>query len=162
MAKHISEVRTEDVVTDLLSIQGWDASRPPHGCVARQNEYKGFLELADIFTGKSKSGKGDAYPDFLVIDKASHRPLMVIEAKADEHDFAQAVEEARGVYAEACRVAGHPVIAVGIAGQNRTKICVGVSKYYQGQWREVVYEGKPISWIPTYEDVLALLSSLDR
>lgn len=162
MAKHISEVRTEDVVTDLLSIQGWDASRPPHGCVVRQNEYKGFLELADIFKEKSKSGKGDAYPDFLVIDKTSHRPLMVIEAKADEHDFAQAVEEACGVYAEACRVAGHTVIAIGVAGQNRTKIRVGVSKYYQGQWREVVYEGKPISWIPTYEDVLALLSSLDR
>lgn len=103
MAKHLSEVRTEALVADLLTIQGWDANRPPHGSVVRQNEYKAFPELADIFKGKSKSGMGDAYPDFLIISQDTYRPLLVIEAKADEDNFQQAMEEACKHYGEACR-----------------------------------------------------------
>src|SRR5712692_10159165 len=159
MAKHISEVRTEALVSDLLAIQGWDTGRPPNGCVVRQNEYKAFLELAEIFKGKSKTGTGDAYPDFLVISRDTHRTLIVIEAKADENSFQQAMDEACNHYGEACRNAGHQVIAVGIAGQDGTKIHIGVSKYDQGKWKDVVYAEKPISWIPTPDDVLSLISS---
>lgn len=49
MAKHSSEARTETLILDLLHIQGWATGRPPHGCVVRQNEYKAFLELEEIF-----------------------------------------------------------------------------------------------------------------
>ncbi len=157
MSKHISETRTETLVLDLLTIQGWDVNRPPNGCLVRQNEYKVFLELEDIFKGKSKTGSGDAYPDFLLVSKDSRRPLMVIEAKADERDLDKAMEEALH-YADACRIAGHQVIAAGIAGQERTEIRIGVSKYCGGTWTSVIYSGKPISWIPVPDDVRSLLS----
>jgi len=157
MAKHISETRTETLVLDLLNIQGWNTTRPPIGCLVRQNEYKAFLELEEIFKGKSKSGVGDAYPDFLLISKESRRPQVVIEAKADENDFDKALGEALH-YGNACRAAGHDVIAIGIAGQEHTKIQIGVSKYSDGSWKRVVYGGKPVSWIPVPDDVMLLLS----
>ncbi len=62
MVKHSSETRTETLALDLLTIQGRSTGRPPNGCVVRQNEYKAFSELEEIFKGKSKRGKGDAYP----------------------------------------------------------------------------------------------------
>ena len=83
---------------------------------------------------------------------------MVIEAKADETDFEQAMQEAAH-YGDACRDANHQVIAVGIAGQEQTNICIGVLKYMQGQWQRVVYAENPISWLPTQQDVTKLLSS---
>lgn len=158
MAKHSSETRTETLAIDLLTIQGWATNRPPHGCVVRQNEYKAFSALEEIFKGKSKQGKGDAYPDFLIISKDTYRPLMIVEAKADEGFFSQAMEDALH-YSEACREAGHQVIAVGIAGQEQTKIRIGVKKYDRGEWKSVVYSETPISWIPTPDDIVSLLSS---
>ena len=113
MVKHSSEARTETLVLDLLNTQGWSTNRPPQGCVVRQNEYKSFLELEEIFRGKSKSGNGDGYPDFLIISKSTYRPQMVIEAKADDTNLEDALSEAIH-YGDACREAGHPVIAVGI------------------------------------------------
>ena len=138
MAKHLSETRTETLILDLLNIQGWATGRPPHGSTVRQNEYKSFLELEEIFKGKSKRGKGDAYPDFLLISRSTHRPQMVVEAKSDVNDLN-----------EACMEAGHSVIAVGVAGQEKTKIDIGVLKNVQGEWKRVIYAGNLISWIPT-------------
>lgn len=158
MVKHSSEVRTETLVLDLLNTQGWSTSRPPQGRVVRQNEYKSFLELEEIFRGKSKSGRGDGYPDFLIISKSTYRPQMIIEAKADDAHLESTIAEAIH-YGDACRDAGHQVIAVGIAGQERTTIRIGVSKYYQGEWQPVMYAGKAISWIPTPDDIVSLLSS---
>ncbi len=161
VAKHLSETRTETLIVDLLTIQGWNTNRPPGGCLVRQNEYKAFLELEEIFKGKSKTGLGDAYPDFLLVSRDTKRPIVVIEAKADENALSQAISEAIH-YAEACRLAGHQVIGVGIAGQERTRIRIGVVKYCLTGWKEVAYGGKPISWIPTPNDVTSLLASLDR
>ncbi len=158
MAKHSSETRTETLTLDLLHIQGWVTSRPPHGCVIRQNEYKAFLELEEIFKGKSKRGQGDGYPDFLIISGETYRPQMVIEAKADASDLEKALEEAIH-YSEACRLAGHQVIAVGVAGQEKTEIRIGVLKYTQNTWQRVAYASNLISWIPTPDDVLSLLTS---
>ncbi|MEN9481553.1 MAG: hypothetical protein RLZZ298_2948 [Pseudomonadota bacterium] len=151
MAKHISEVRTEDTTLDLLRIQGWRTDKVPKGVLVRQNEYKNFSTLANIFKGRSKTGKGDGYPDFLLIDPASMRPIMVIEAKANESDLSIAVEEAKW-YATACLEAGHQVIAIGVAGQERTEIHVRASKNTAGSWTNVNYNGSPISWIPTPKD----------
>ena len=82
--KHFSESRTEDVVMELLDIQGWITSRPPKGNTVRKNEYKTLLHFAEMFKGKSKTGCGDAYPDFLLVDSMTALPKMVIETKADE------------------------------------------------------------------------------
>lgn len=158
MAKHLSETRTETLILDLLNIQGWATGRPPHGSTVRQNEYKSFLELEEIFKGKSKRGKGDAYPDFLLISRSTHRPQMVVEAKSDVNDLNEAIADAIH-YSEACMEAGHSVIAVGVAGQEKTKIDIGVLKNVQGEWKRVIYAGNLISWIPTPQDVISLLSS---
>jgi len=158
VAKHLSETRTETLILDLLNIQGWATGRPPQGSAVRQNEYKSFLELEEIFKGKSKRGKGDAYPDFLLISRITHRPQMVIEAKSDVGDLKEAIADAIH-YSEACMGAGHSVIAVGVAGQEKTKIDIGVLKNVQGEWKRVVYAGNLISWIPTPQDVISLLSS---
>lgn len=158
MDLHLSETRTEDLISDLLDIQGWPNGRPPKGRVVRQNEYKAFPEFADVFKGKSKSGKqGDAYPDFLIISDITKQPQMIIEAKADIKDLDIAVNEACEVYGSACITSGFPVIAVGVAGQEKTSISIGVYKWLNGKWKQVCYEGNPISWIPTPEDVNSLL-----
>lgn len=117
MTKHHSESRTEDVVMDLLDIQGWPLDRPPRGCIIIKNEYKSFREFDEILKGRSKTGSGDAYPDFLVVSPKTNRPLMVIETKAD--DFEKANKEACFDYGEAFREAGHQIIAIGVAGQEK-------------------------------------------
>src|SRR5258708_29243001 len=138
MPKHLSERRTEDIVVDLLDIQGWPTGRPPNGRLIRQNEYKAFSHLADIFKGKSKSGSGDAYPDFLLISDLTQRPQMVIETKADPEEIEVAFDEACSVYGNACRDAGHTVIAVGIAGQDKTGIKVLAATYTGGVWEPLM------------------------
>src|SRR2546426_31873 len=102
MSKHLSETRTETVAQELLDIQGWQTSKPPKGRVVRQNEYKAFPHLSEIFKGKSKKGKGDAYPDFLVVSEGTPRPQLVIETKADEAEFSKAIDEACNIYGKAC------------------------------------------------------------
>ena len=48
MFKHLSEVRTEDTILDLLRIQGWCTDKVPKGALVRQNEYKNFPVLAEL------------------------------------------------------------------------------------------------------------------
>lgn len=160
MAHHLSERRTEDLALDLLNIQGWGTNLPPKGNVVRQNEYKAFMVLETLFTGVSKSGKGDGYPDFLIVDNQTLRPKLVIETKAKINDIEEALNEAC-FYADACRKVGHLVIAVGIAGQDKTGIKVAVAGYYQNKWQPILYSNKPISWIPTPLDIEKLLISSD-
>lgn len=158
MADHLSEKRTEDAAVDLLRIQGWPIQRPVKGRIIRQNEYKSFPALAAMFKGKSKKGPGDAYPDFLAVSEGDPRPEMVIEAKADDKDIGTAVSEACG-YADAVRLAGIPALAVGVAGQPNEVVKVQVRKYVNGQWLPVLYNGLPISWIPTPKDAELLLAT---
>lgn len=146
------------MIADLLTIQGWPLNRPPKGRVVLQNEYKAFPELEDIFKGKSKSGSGDAYPDYLIVSDQTLRPQMIVEAKADEREIGKAIVESQ-LYAKACMDAGHAVIAVGVAGQEKTAINVSVTKFYNGGWAPVSYQGAPISWIPRPADITTLLSS---
>ncbi len=157
MANHLSETRTETLILDLLDIQGWPVAKPPKGSLVRQNEYKSFPELDEIFKGGSKTGKGDAYPDFLIIDSDTKRPQVVIEAKADEKDLEKALDEATH-YGEICMKAGHPVICIGIAGQEKTGVLILCSKFFEGKWQQIAYEGNRISWIPTPSDAVRLLS----
>ena len=53
-ALRIAEVRAEHLLTELLSAQGWEASRPPRGDLLRQQEYKDFPHLLEIFKGKKQ------------------------------------------------------------------------------------------------------------
>jgi hypothetical protein len=164
---HLSEARTETLVIDLLTIQGWKTGRPPKGCLIRQNEYKILEHLDKIFKGKSKQEKtagkkaGDAYPDFLLIDESTQIPLVIIEAKADESDSKKAIGDAK-YYADACRAEGHNVIAVGVAGQESTGISVSVMKHTDGEWKAVLYDEFPITWIPTPKDAQTLLAELPK
>ncbi|MFA7242330.1 MAG: N-6 DNA methylase [Sulfuricellaceae bacterium] len=157
MAKHLSEVRTEDTILDLLRIQGWRTDKAPKGALVRQNEYKNFPVLAGMFRGKSKTGAGDAYPDFLLINPQAQRPLLIIEAKAKIGDLDKALEEAIW-YASACHADGHPVIAVGVAGQEHSTVGVKVAKQINGEWKAIAYNGHRISWIPTPTDVDNLIA----
>lgn len=158
MHPHLSERRTEDLVVELLDIQGWPPGRPPRGRVVRQNEYKTFPHLCGIFKSRSKTGLGDGFPDFLLLDE-SNRPRMVIETKADQKEVHKALDEACADYGEACHDAGHGVIAVGIAGQERTQFRIAVRRCVNGRWQDIEYSGRPISWIPTPEDLRRLLSN---
>lgn len=156
---HLSEKRTEDLVRDLLTIRGWNLSRPPKGQTIRQNEYKNEPELAPIFAGKSKSGAGDGFPDFLILSPQSSLPCMLIETKGSIRDVDKAMEEAADHYAEACFEAGYPVIAVGVAGQAEDDFAVRVQRRVGEKWADVVYEGRPISWLPTPYEVDQLLAT---
>lgn len=153
----VSETRTEDSILDLLNIQGWSQIKPPKGSLVRQNEYKAYPELENIFRGKSKSGSGDGYPDFLLIDNQTMRPLVIIEAKAHENQIHQAVQDAKW-YGSACLDAGHSVIIAGVAGQENTQLKLQVLKYGNNGWQPITYNQSEISWIPTEFDVEKLLA----
>ncbi len=157
MAKHLSEVRTEDTILDLLRIQGWRTEKAPKGSLVRQNEYKNFPKLAETFKGKSKTGSGDAHPDFLLINPISRLPLLIIEAKARLDDLDKALDEAIW-YASACHQAGHSVIAVGVAGQEHATVGIKVAKLVNGHWQAIAYNGHHISWIPTPKDIDNLIT----
>lgn len=160
--KHLSERRTEDAVLDLLNIQGWETSRPPKGQLVRLNEHKALAHLEAIFKGKSKTGSGDGYPDFLLLSTDRSTPLLLIETKSDEKDLGKALAEACNDYGKACLDAGHPVIALGIAGQEKTGLRIRASKYVKGSWELIHYDKKPISWIPTPTDAALLLAQPNR
>jgi len=114
------------------------------------------LNLA--FKGKSKSGKGDAYPDFLLVNPTSLVPLLVIEAKAKLIGIDRALDEAIW-YAQACHVKGHTILAVGVAGQEHDALATKVAKLINGKWEIISYNGHPISWIPTPKDTENLISA---
>ena len=153
---HYSEKRTERLVEDLLYIQGWNTSRPPKGRLLRQNEYKSIPHLNEVFKGKSKTGTGDGYPDFLIVAD-DFRPQIVIETKPRSNQITSAIQEAT-FYADACLDRGFDVLSVGVAGQERDGIAVEVAKHLSKGWESIKYNQQPISWIPRPEDTLRLLS----
>lgn len=159
MANSNSETRTEDLARDLLIIRNWNVARPSKGQVLRQGEYKAHLALAEIFKGWSKTGSGNALPDFLLLSSLNSLPLMVIEAKSEARNIDTAIKEATETYGNACHQAGYPVIAVGIAGQDGTDFAVRVQKRIDNTWVDVSYEGHPISWIPTEEQARRLIDT---
>lgn len=159
MKRHISERRTETLIEELLRIRGWVTSKPPKGQVLQQNEYRAFPELEMLFKKSSKRGSGYGYPEFIVLQRMTNHPRLVIEAKADETQFESAMQEAQS-YAEACLAEGIPVLAIAIAGQESTTIRIGVFKWNSEKWMPIVHQGIPISWIPTPEDADALLANV--
>lgn len=158
-ALRVAEVRAEHLLTELLSIQGWEALRPPKGDLLRQQEYKDYPHLYDIFRGRSKSaGGGDGLPEALLVDDAM-QPLAVIEVKASRSDFGKAIEEVTEKYGAWCADAGFTPLAIALAGTADDAFDLEVLKRVRGEWIAVTYEGHPINWIPNRADLEILRSS---
>jgi predicted RNA methylase len=152
-ALRIAEVRAEHLLTELLSVQGWGASRPPKGDLLRQQEYKDYPHLLEIFKGKSKSsGGGDGLPEALLVDEHL-QPLAVIEVKGSPLEMAKAVDEVTNQYGTWCVEAGFSPLAIALAGASADEFELKVFKSSRNKWVPVTYEGNPINWIPNRADL---------
>lgn len=155
-ALRVAEVRTEHLLTELLTAQGWDCRRPPTGELLRQHEYKDHSHLQEVFRGRSKlSGVGDGLPEAVLVDRQTLQPIAVIEAKATIREINKAVAEARG-YGDALVDAGFNPLAVAIAGTSEDDFAVRVSKWSGKEWIFATYEGNPIGWVPNKTDAARL------
>lgn len=149
----LAEVRAEQLLTELLSAQGWETQRPPRGDLLRQQEYKDYPHLLDIFKGKSKSdGGGDGLPEALLVDD-NIQPLAVIEAKGAERDLPKAIDEVTNKYGRWCIDAGFAPLAIALAGTSDEAFGLRVFKSVKNKWVSVTYDGNPINWIPNRADL---------
>jgi hypothetical protein len=147
-----SERRSERLIDDLLESQGWNTRRPPSGDVLVQSEYRSFPEIADLLAKASKTGTGFGIPEAIIMDRATNSPLAVIEAKASVQQIDRALSEAHA-YASALHVHDWRPLAIGLAGTSEEEFQVRVSKRVGSTWKPITYDGYPISWIPTRDDL---------
>jgi len=152
VTKRISERRAEHLLNDLLVSQGWILKRPPHGDVLFQNEYRSYPELSDALAKASKKGAGHGIPEAILMDRFSHAPFAVIEAKPSASEINQALAEAQR-YADSLWEAGWKPLAIGLAGTSDDEFKLLVSKRVGSKWKSVTYDGHPINWIPTRIDL---------
>lgn len=152
-----AEVRAEHLLTELLVAQGWDTRKPPAGELLRQQEYRDFPDLLDIFRGKGKKGKGgDALPEAVLLDRDTEMPLAVIEAKASSREIEAAKKDALH-YGAACVEAGYVPLAIALAGDNDEDFALRVFKWTGTRWSPVTYDKDPITWIPNRADTERLI-----
>ena len=150
--KRVSERRAEHLLNDLLVSQGWDLRRPPHGDLLLQHEYRSYPDLAEALGSASKSGSGSGVPEAILVDRTSLIPVAVIEAKPSSKDIKRALAEATG-YGDALWGGGARPLAIGLAGVSDDEFQLRVAKRVGREWREITYDGYPISWIPTRADL---------
>ena len=117
MSKKQSEQRARQVAVELLKVRGWNTNPSnKSGQTLEENEYKNVEHLEKIFKGKSKSGKGDGYPDFLLVNSCiGLKPLLILETKASAAQAQEAINDAIH-YSNACNKNSHDVLCVGVAG----------------------------------------------
>lgn len=152
-ALRVAEVRAEHLLTELLTIQGWEPQKPPKGDLLRQQEYKDYPHLLNIFKGKSKSsGGGNALPEALLVDETL-QPLAVIEVKSSQADLPKAIDEVTNQYGAWCIEAGFTPLAIALAGTSGDAFGLKVFKPVGSNWVAVTYEGNPINWIPNRVDL---------
>lgn len=157
-----SETRTEAMARDLLTIRGWNVSRPPRGNLLWKNEYRDYPQLLEALEGRGKQARGgDAYPDFIVVDRETIQPLIVGETKARDRDIGQAISEACDPYGEAFDDKGFRVLAAGIAGDDQSNIAVQIKKRARRGWQPVQYRREPIQWLPTPQEAELLITDAD-
>lgn len=150
---NIAEVRSEELLTELLTAQGWDVRRPPNGNLLRQHEYRSHPHLVELFRGRSKSGgSGFGLPEAVLVDQESLEPLAVVEAKARRDQILAAEQEAKH-YGRACIEAGCLSLAIAVAGNSADGFAVSIFKWKGDRWVAVTYEGRPIGWIPNRKDL---------
>ena len=152
-----SERRAERLLDDLLTSQGWDDRRPPRGDLYLQHEYRADERLAEALAHASKTGDGPGIPEAMLIDRENGEPVVVIEAKADADDIDIALAEAEG-YGAALIAADFLPLAIGLAGTDGAEFRLFVSKWHEGEWIPVTYDGHPINWIPSRDDCRRLLA----
>lgn len=161
MAKpRLSEQRARQVAKDLLKFRNWKIETLNKGgqCI-EENEYKNFTHLAKILAGKSKKGKADDYPDFLLVDSSvGRKPLLIIETKAESAKIDDAISAATH-YGEACLEFEQDVICVGIAGGEKELCKIVVKRKVKNKWVELTLDGVPIDWIPSPEQSARILAS---
>ena len=152
MAKKQTEQRARQVAKDLLTFRGWNIENPnKNGQCLEENEYKNFKHLQKIFKGKSKTGKGDGYPDFLLINSSEgQKPIIILETKASSSQISDAISDAIH-YGKACMDEGHDVLVVGVAGGDKEICSVQVQRCIKNNWINLTLEGSPIDWIPSPE-----------
>jgi hypothetical protein len=150
---HTSERRAEHLLGEILNAQGWDLRRPPQGELLRQQEYKAYPHLLEIFKGASKTGEGYGLPEALLVDRISLAPLAVIEVKPEVNNLPKAVKEATENYGQPCIAAGYPTLAIGLAGTSEDEFSLRVLKWNGTKWGYITYEGNPIGWIPNRADL---------
>lgn len=154
--RRVAEVRAEHLLTELLTAQGWSTQSPPKGELLRQQEYKDFPQLFDIFRGNSKTARGgDGMPEALLVDE-SMQPLAVVEVKGSVHDLPKAIEEATNKYGKWCIEAGYTPLAIALAGTEDSSFGLRVFKWVKNKWIAVTYDGEEISWIPNRVDLETL------
>jgi type I restriction enzyme M protein len=160
MAEKVSEQRARQVAKDLLKFRNWNTENVSKGGVSlEENEYKNFPHLHNIFKGKSKSGKGDGYPDFLLVNSPIGKlPQIIVETKGSNSEGDKAIYEAIH-YGNACDDAGLNVICVGIAGGEKEICRVIVRKKKNGKWVDLTLNGDPIDWIPSPQQTERILAN---
>ncbi len=155
----VSESRARYVARDLLNSRGWKLEPVPKGgSLFEEAEYKSNPKIARCLAGQSKSGSGDAYPDFLLVDGArSSKPVVVLETKSSTAQH----EDARGDathYGDALWRGGFNVLAAAVSGDDREVCEVAVLRRTSKGWQELTIGGKPIDWIPSPEQVAKILA----
>ncbi len=149
----VAETRSERLIEDLLSAQGWDLRRPPQGELLVKQEYKDYPDLREALVKSGKGhGSGSGIPEYILVDHQTGEPLAVIEAKARASDIDGAVRDVQH-YGSACVEAGLSPLAIAVAGTEEDAFQIRVLKWVQSRWQEITYEGKPIRWIPNREQV---------
>lgn len=72
----VSERRTEFLLVELLSAQGWDHRRPPKGDLLLQQEYGQYEELASRLQTASKTGSGRGVPEAILLGRRRQTPAI--------------------------------------------------------------------------------------
>jgi len=148
-----AEIRAEHLLTELLAAQGWNTLPPPKGELLRQQEYKDYPHLLEIFKGNSKSARGgDGLPEALLVDE-NFEPLAVVEVKAAASDLPKAIDEVTNKYGKWCIAAGYSPLAIALAGTTDDSFRLSISKWAKNKWVPVTYDNEPISWIPNRADL---------
>lgn len=159
MAKKLSEQRARQVARELLTFRGWDVkSVTNQGQLLEESEYKNHKSIETLFKGKSKKGKGDGIPDFLLVNNFEGlKPILLIETKASLKQAEDAIDEAIH-YGDACIEKGHEVLVVGIAGADKEICSVIVKRKIGTTWKNLTINGRPIDWIPSPEQTQRILA----
>ncbi len=142
----VSEVRTYRLIEELVSVQGWLGRQSGYRLFAQQ-EYRALPALKTALAAASKTGTGAGLPEYVLVRGVDGAPLAVFEGKPHAQQINVAVAEAVH-YAEALRVAGFRTVAIGVAGTEGAHFDVRVWSHARGEWRDVTYEGTPITWVP--------------
>lgn len=150
-----AERRTERLIEELLQAQGWDLRKPPQGSLFTQQEYKDNPVLRESLAAASKSGHGAGIPEYILVDSVSIEPWAVFEGKSKADQIEKAVEDVC-TYGDGFRKQGYSPVLVAVAGTEDERFRLRVLKWKIRDWEDITYEGQPISWIPSKDQLASI------